>query len=223
MPHGREMPSSDPGYAITVAPVPPTIFVRVNGLDPCPPGPGRVGLQRDVASRRTRATRSRFGPISTACTTGVRPRGRTGTSGPEPPRRAARAPAARDPPSRTPSAGMPRSRSRATRRPRPCLALVSVANVTASNRRPGLRRDAADAHEHGACVGGVRVDGPQRLLGGGAEPDDRDADDGGVRRLHGDAHVLRHIDRPDDRDGQGQPNVPTAGNNGPSARGRRSR
>ena len=34
---------SDPGYAITVAPVPPTIFVRVNGLDPCPPGPGGSG------------------------------------------------------------------------------------------------------------------------------------------------------------------------------------
>jgi len=31
---------TDPGYAIVVVPVPPTIFVRVNGQDPCPPGPG---------------------------------------------------------------------------------------------------------------------------------------------------------------------------------------
>jgi hypothetical protein len=34
---------TDPGYAITVAPVPPTIFVRVNGQDPCPAGPGGSG------------------------------------------------------------------------------------------------------------------------------------------------------------------------------------
>src|SRR5271169_4668860 len=34
---------TDPGYAIAVAPVPPTIDVLVNGQNPCPPGPGGSG------------------------------------------------------------------------------------------------------------------------------------------------------------------------------------
>jgi hypothetical protein len=34
---------TDPGYAIAVAPVPPTISVLVNGQNPCPPGPGVPG------------------------------------------------------------------------------------------------------------------------------------------------------------------------------------
>jgi hypothetical protein len=34
---------TDPGYAITVTPVPPTVSVLVNGQNPCPPGPGGSG------------------------------------------------------------------------------------------------------------------------------------------------------------------------------------
>jgi len=34
---------TDPGFAIVVAPVPPTIAVLVNGQNPCPPGPGGSG------------------------------------------------------------------------------------------------------------------------------------------------------------------------------------